>query len=90
MINGLVSNDVPVIEVVISMCNGDGVECKKGRKTERKQKKKKASGRNAKQYSCYMFFILITGWHKENVFPVLHGVKLSLGENNRDWWYLRT
>jgi hypothetical protein len=38
MIHGLVSNAVPVIEVVISICNGDGAECKKERKTERKRK----------------------------------------------------
>lgn len=83
MIHGLVSSDVAVIEVVISICNGDGTECKK-------DKKKKASGTNAKHSSCYVFFILNTGWHKENAFPMLHGTKLSLVKNNRDWWYLRT
>jgi hypothetical protein len=38
MIGGLVSNAVPVIKVIISICNGDGAECKKERKTERKRK----------------------------------------------------
>lgn len=54
MIHGLVSNDVAVIEVVISICNGDGAECKK-------DTKRKASGRDTKQSSCYVFFILSIG-----------------------------
>jgi hypothetical protein len=77
MIHGLVRNDVPVIEVVISICNGDGAECKKERKTERKRKRLVEETQNSLRVVC-------------SSYSVLDGVKLSLGENNRDWWYLRT
>jgi hypothetical protein len=60
IIHGLVSNDVPVSEVVISICNGDGAECKKERNTERKRKRKRLveETQNILHVMCFSYSVL--------------------------------